>query len=78
LTVFLVEILKTGRSNAGKKRSKPKEKDDARELWCPSPTPSEDWGSDADVDFRFEIVGEEVGYNERIMYVLCSNPRPSI
>ncbi|KAJ6480253.1 hypothetical protein C8R45DRAFT_1004964 [Mycena sanguinolenta] len=56
-------------SHAGKKkRSKRKEKDDARELWCPSPTPSEDWGSDADVDFEFDIIGEEVSYNGKLKY----------
>ncbi|KAJ7240369.1 hypothetical protein B0H12DRAFT_1134579 [Mycena haematopus] len=49
-------------------KSKRKEKDDARELWCPSPTPSEDWGSDADVDFQFEILGEEVGFNGKMKY----------
>ncbi|KAF7378052.1 SET domain-containing protein [Mycena sanguinolenta] len=56
-------------SNASKqKRSKRKDKDDAKELWCPSPTPSEDWGSDAGVDFEFKIIGEEVGYKGKIKY----------
>jgi hypothetical protein len=35
-----------------RKRPKRKEKDDAIELWRPSPTPSEDWGSDANVEFE--------------------------
>ncbi|KAJ7708334.1 hypothetical protein B0H17DRAFT_454629 [Mycena rosella] len=41
---------------------------DARELWKRSPSPAEDWGSDADVDFNLEIVGEEVGYDGEIKY----------
>ncbi|KAJ7729511.1 hypothetical protein DFH07DRAFT_756756, partial [Mycena maculata] len=36
----------------------------ARELWERSPSPAEDWGSDAERDFDLEVVGEEVGYGE--------------
>ncbi|KAJ6551855.1 hypothetical protein B0H19DRAFT_1159235 [Mycena capillaripes] len=50
------------------RRAKRKEKDDARQLWSPSPSPTEDWGSDGDRDFRMEIVGEEVGYNGNMKY----------
>ncbi|KAJ7178842.1 hypothetical protein C8R43DRAFT_871409, partial [Mycena crocata] len=36
---------------------------EARELWEPSPSPVEDWGSADGVDFSMEIVGEEVRYD---------------
>ncbi|KAJ7308525.1 hypothetical protein DFH08DRAFT_944399 [Mycena albidolilacea] len=55
--------------SAGKrKRPKRKERDDASELWRPSPTPSEDWGSDADVEFEYDILGEEVGFGGNMRY----------
>ncbi|KAJ7769163.1 hypothetical protein DFH07DRAFT_807059 [Mycena maculata] len=39
---------------------------ETRAIWERSPSPVEDWGSDADRDFDLEIVGEEVGYNGEI------------
>ncbi|KAF8217980.1 hypothetical protein K438DRAFT_15781 [Mycena galopus ATCC 62051] len=58
-------------SNKSKRKrgaTKPKERDDASELWCPSPPPSEDWGDDADKEFEMEIVGEEVAMNGEMRY----------
>ncbi|KAJ7474742.1 hypothetical protein FB451DRAFT_275485 [Mycena latifolia] len=54
----------------GKKRTvgTSNEKYEARELWERSPSPVEDWGSDAEAEYDLNIVGEEVGYGGEIKY----------
>ncbi|KAJ6629380.1 hypothetical protein B0H10DRAFT_1939779 [Mycena sp. CBHHK59/15] len=38
------------------------------------PSPKEDFGDVEDIEFRFEIVGEEVGYNGEIKHEVCWAP----
>ncbi|KAJ7227327.1 hypothetical protein GGX14DRAFT_419043 [Mycena pura] len=39
---------------------------EAREIWERSPSPTEDWGDDADKEYEWDIVGEEYGYGGNI------------